>query len=108
MRYRPLETENRILRQIAGDDLSVGLGASVGAMFDMPTLKPLLEDKLERNAADVRARQQVYLDLDAVIRDEQQQIEEQLETETNPDTLAALRKRANEIYPILNDQFPTL
>ena len=101
MRYRPLETKNRILRQVAGDDLSVGLGTSVGAMYDMPTLGPLVRDKLERNAADIRARQQVYLDLDAVIRDEQQQIQDQLETETNPDTLAALRKRGVELQSLM-------
>ena len=90
MRSRTLATENRILRQIAGNELSVDLGTAVGAVFDMPTMKPLIENKIEQNIADTDARRQVFLEMDAVLQEEQNEIENQLASETDPQELDRL------------------
>ena len=97
MRSRTLATENRILRQIAGNELSVDLGAAVRAAFDMPTMGSLLANKIEQNTADTDARRQVFLEMDAVLQEEQKEIEDQLSSETDPQELDRLRTRASEI-----------
>ena len=101
MRSRTLATENRILRQIAGNELSVDLGTAVGAVFDMPTMKPLIENKIEQNIADTTARRQVFLEMDAVLQEEQNEIETQLTVETDPQELDRLRTRSAEISELL-------
>jgi len=101
MRSRTLATENRILRQIAGNELSVDLGTSVGAAFDMPTMTSLLTNKIEQNIADTDARRQVFLEMDAVLQEEQNEIETQLNVETDPQELDRLRTRASEISELL-------
>ena len=83
MRSRTLATENRILRQIAGNELSVDLGAAVRAAFDMPTMGSLLANKIEQNTADTDARRQVFLEMDAVLQEEQKEIEDQLNETKN-------------------------
>ena len=97
MRSRTLTTDNRILRQIAGNELSVDLGSAVGAAFDMPTMGSLLLDKIEQNTADTAARRQVFLDMDAVLQEEKKEIEDQLAVETDPQELDRLRNRAVEV-----------
>lgn len=97
IRSRTLATENRILRQIAGNELSVDLGAAVRAAFDMPTMGSLLANKIEQNTADTAARRQVFLEMDAVLQEEQKEIEDQLASETDPQELDRLRTRATEI-----------
>ena len=101
MRSRTLATENRILRQIAGNELSVDLGTAVGAVFDMPTMTPLLLNKIEQNVADTDARRQVFLEMDAVLQEEKNEIENQLASETDPQELDRLRTRATEILELL-------
>jgi len=101
MRSRTLATENRILRQIAGNELSVDLGTAVGAVFDMPTMTSLLSNKIEQNVADTDARRQVFLEMDAVLQEEKNEIENQLASETDPQELERLRTRATEILELL-------
>jgi len=101
MRARKLTTENRILRQIAGSELSVDLGEAVSAAFNMPTMTSLLSNKIEQNVADTNARRQVFLDMDAVLKEEQIELEKELASETDPQQLERLRNRAIEVSELL-------
>tara|TARA_R100001463_G_scaffold94762_1_gene149385 strand:+ start:3452 stop:5266 length:1815 start_codon:yes stop_codon:yes gene_type:complete len=101
MRARKLTTENRILRQIAGSELSVDLGEAVSAAFNMPTMTSLLSNKIEQNVADTNARRQVFLDMDAVLEEEQIELEKELASETDPQQLERLRNRAIEVSELL-------
>ena len=101
MRARKLTTENRILRQIAGSELSVDLGEAVSAAFNMPTMTSLLSNKIEQNVADTNARRQVFLDMDAVLEEEQMELEKELASETDPQQLERLRNRAIEVSELL-------
>jgi len=98
MRTRQLQTKNRILRQIAGDDLSVTLTDQFGAAFEMPTMGSLLVQQINQSSADTDARRQAYMEIEADLFDEQKEIRDQLITETDPLERGRLQRRAIQVF----------
>ena len=98
MRTRQLQTENRILRQIAGNELSVTLTDQFAASFDMPTMGTLALTAIGQSSADTDARRQAYLEIESELLDEQNEIRDQLMNESDPLERDRLRRRSIEVF----------
>lgn len=98
MRTRQLQTENRILRQIAGNELSVTLTDQFAASFDMPTMGTLALTAINQSSADTDARRQAYLEIESELLDEQNEIRDQLMNESDPLERDRLRRRSIEVF----------
>ena len=98
MRTRQLQTENSILRQIAGDDLSVTVTDQFGASFDMPTMGELALNQIYMANADTDARRQAYQEIEAELLQEQSTIRDALMEESDPAERQRLRNKAIEVF----------
>lgn len=98
MRPRPLETENRILRHVAADDLRVSLGRAVSEMTDMPTTGELIGNKLDQMSADSQARRAALNEINQDLQEQEQLLLDDMESESGPEARAAIRKKLAEIY----------
>lgn len=98
MRPRPLETENRILRLVAGDDLRVSLGRAVSEMIDMPTTGDLIGNKIDQIAVDNQARRKALNEVNQDLQEQQELLLDDLEYESGPESREAIRKKLAEIY----------
>ena len=98
MRPRPLETENRILRHVAADDLRVSLGRAVSEMVDMPTTGELIGNKLEQMSVDSQARRAALNEVNQDLQEQEQLLLDDMESESGPEARAAIRKKLAEIY----------
>ena len=98
MRPRPLETENRILRHVAADDLRVSLGRAVSEMVDMPTTGELIGNKLEQMSVDSQARRAALNEINQDLQEQEQLLLDDMESESGPEARAAIRKKLAEIY----------
>ena len=98
MRTRQLQTENRILRQIAGNELSVTLTDQFAASFDMPTMGTLALTAIGQSSADTDARRQAYLEIESELLDEQNEVRDQLMNESDPLERDRLRRRSIEVF----------
>lgn len=98
MRPRPLETENRILRHVAADDLRVSLGRAVSEMVDMPTTGELIGNKLEQMSVDSQARRAALNEVNQDLQEQEQLLLDDMESESGPEARAAIRQKLAEIY----------